>query len=148
MKHEKSGPGILIADDMALILTLLKLDLEARGFTVWLAVNGADAVQLYQQHQENIDLVLLDVHMPALDGPQTLAALQEMDPDVVACFMTAYSECYSECDLLKLGAACVFTKPFRSSEVADFLQVLCSGAGRACELASAAPVAMPAAFSY
>ena len=43
-------PGILIADDMALILTLLKFELESRGFNVWLAMDGDDALDLYRKH--------------------------------------------------------------------------------------------------
>jgi CheY-like chemotaxis protein len=75
-------PGILIADDMALILTLLKFELESRGFNAWLAVDGNDALDLYRRHREEIDLVLLDVQMRGLDGPHTLEALQQFDPDV------------------------------------------------------------------
>ena len=55
---------------------------------MWLAVDGDDALDLYQRHRAEIDLVLLDVQMPGLDGPRTLDALREFDPDVLACFMT------------------------------------------------------------
>src|SRR5262249_58605364 len=48
------NPGILIADDMGLILTLLKFELEACGFTVWLAVDGDDAVDLYRRNHEEM----------------------------------------------------------------------------------------------
>ena len=51
------NPGILIADDKGLILTLLKLELEPRGFTVWLAVDGDDALDLYRRNHAEIDLV-------------------------------------------------------------------------------------------
>jgi CheY-like chemotaxis protein len=121
------SPGILIADDMALILTLLKLELECRGFAVWLAMNGVNAVDLYQRHVNEIDLVLLDVHMPGLDGPRTLEALQRHDPDVVAFFMSGNLGSYTEEELLDRGAAWVFSKPFRPAEVAEVLhQVACA----------------------
>jgi CheY-like chemotaxis protein len=114
-------PGILIVDDMGPILTLLKFELEPRGFAVWLAVDGDDALDLYLRNREKIDVVLLDVQMPGLDGPHTLAILQRLDPDVVSCFMTGYSGHYTEENLLKRGAACVFNKPFRAEEVAQRL---------------------------
>jgi CheY-like chemotaxis protein len=121
-------PGILIADDMALILTLLKFELESRGFAVWLAVDGDDALDLYRRHRDEIDLVLLDVQMPGLDGPHTLEALQHFNPEVVACFMSGYFGIYSEEELLDRGAARLFRKPFRPADVADFLQgVLSTG---------------------
>jgi CheY-like chemotaxis protein len=115
-------PGILIADDMALLLTLLKFEFESRGFLVWLAVDGDDALDLYRRHREEIDLVLLDVQMPGRDGPHILAALQQLNPDVLACFMTGNASLYAQEELLERGATCVFNKPFRPSEVADRLQ--------------------------
>jgi CheY-like chemotaxis protein len=119
-------PGILIADDMALILTLLKFELEARGFSVWLAVDGDDALDLYRRHRGEIDLVLLDVNMPGLDGPHTLAALQRLNPKVIAGFMTGGAGCYTEENLRERGAVCIFHKPFSFAEVADLLQSVAS----------------------
>ena len=120
------NPGILIADDMGLLLTLLKFELEPRGFNVWLAVDSSDAIDLYRRHQDQIDLVLLDVQMPGLDGPHTLAHLQRIDRDVAACFMTGGSGAYTEVELLNRGAIHVFTKPFRLAEIAEALERLCS----------------------
>jgi CheY-like chemotaxis protein len=119
-------PGILIADDTALILTLLKFELESRRFAVWLAVDGDDALDLYRKHRHEIDLVLLDVQMPGLDGPHTLDALRRLNPNVVACFMSAKRSPSQEEELFDRGAAWVFRKPFRLAEVADFLQGMAS----------------------
>jgi CheY-like chemotaxis protein len=116
------NPGVLIADDMALILTLLKFELESRGFNVWLAVDGDDALDLYRRHRDEIDLVLLDVQMPGLDGPHTLEALQRLNPDVVACFMTGNTGIYTDEVLLDRGASWIFGKPFRPADIADLLQ--------------------------
>jgi CheY-like chemotaxis protein len=118
------NPGILIVDDMGLILTLLKFELEPRGFTVWLAVDGDDALDLYRRNRAEIDLVLLDVQMPGLDGPHTLAILQKCNPDVLACFMTGNPGTYTEEELLERGAARVFNKPFRAEQIAQCLQEL------------------------
>jgi two-component system, OmpR family, response regulator len=124
------SPGILIADDLGLILTLLKLELQERGLNVWVASDGAAAIDLYRRHRFEIDLVLLDVQMPGLDGPSTLSALQKLDPDVRACFMTGNSGIYSEQDLIERGAVWVFNKPFRTAEVAHFIQIMLSACAR------------------
>lgn len=116
------NPGILIADDMALILTLLKFELESRGFNAWLAVDGNDALDLYRRHRDEIDLVLLDVQMPGLDGLYTLEALQRLNPHVVACFMSGNTGIYNEKELLDRGAVWVFSKPFRVAAVANVLE--------------------------
>ena len=120
------NPGILIADDMALILTLLKFELESRGFNAWLAVDGDDALDLYRRYCDEIDLVLLDVQMPGLDGPHTLEVLRRLNPHVVACFMSGNVSIYTEKELLDRGAAWVFSKPFRPAVVADVLQRVAS----------------------
>jgi CheY-like chemotaxis protein len=125
------SPGILIADDMALILTLLKFEFESRGFNAWLAVDGDDALDLFRRHRDDIDLVLLDIQMPGLDGPHTLEAMQQLDPGVVACFMSGDAGTYTEEELRRRGAAVVFRKPFRPAEVADCLQRVASAPDRA-----------------
>src|SRR5262249_5776833 len=110
-------PGILIADDMVVMLTLLKFELESRGLAVWVAVDGDDALDLYRSHRDEIDLVLLDVKMPGLDGPHPLTALQQLCPTVRCCFMTGNPRPYTVEGLLQMGAVGVFQKPFVITEV-------------------------------
>jgi DNA-binding response OmpR family regulator len=105
---------VLVVDDDPTILHLLGLALPAHGLTVRSADNGTAAVSLYREHRASIDVVLLDVQMPGLDGPHTLAALREIDPDVRCCFMSGLAGSYSPDDLLALGAADFFPKPFGS----------------------------------
>jgi DNA-binding response OmpR family regulator len=69
-------------------------------------------------------VVLLDVVMPGLDGPHTLAALQKLCPTVRCCFMTGSPTPYTEEGLLELGAVRVFRKPFAFTEVLDTLNEL------------------------
>jgi len=59
---------------------MLDAALRHLGYRVWLAANGPEAIELYRQHGSEIALVLLDVRMPGLDGPQTLILLQEQRP--------------------------------------------------------------------
>jgi CheY-like chemotaxis protein len=127
IEHTRAIPrnlGILVVDDMGLILSMLKVALQSRGFNVWLAENGDDAIPLYRLNREEIDLVLLDVQMPGLDGPHTLDALRRLDPDVLACFMTGNSGDYSRDDLLECGVARVFNKPFSAITLAQSIHEL------------------------
>jgi CheY-like chemotaxis protein len=121
-------PGILIADDMALMDIWLKLELESRGFSVWLAVDSDDALDLYRRNRAEIDLVLLDVQLPGLGGPHTLESLQRVNRGVFACFLMGNSGPSTVEELKDRGAACVFRKPFCAGEVADLLQRLASPA--------------------
>jgi CheY-like chemotaxis protein len=110
-------PGVLIVDDQAAVRTVLEAAFRSDGFRVWSAGSGEEALEVYRRHVPEIALVLVDVRMPGADGPQTVASLRRLDPEVVFCFMSGDLGTYSEEDLRKLGAAEVFFKPFSPAEV-------------------------------
>src|SRR5207253_1417370 len=103
-------PGVLVVDDEPAVRTLLQLSLGHHGFTVWSAAGGKAAVELYRQHQAEIAVALLDVQMPGLDGPWTLIALRQINPQVRCCFMSGHTGEYDAETLLDLGAVHVFQK--------------------------------------
>jgi DNA-binding response OmpR family regulator len=109
---------------------MLGVGMRSHGFAVWLAGSGREAIELYRAHRDEIDVVLLDVKMPGLDGPGTLAALREIDPSVRCCFMTGDPGHYTPRMLVDLGAVIVFEKPFRPGEVARQLMSLARSVDR------------------
>ena len=113
--------GILVVDDEACMRDLLNLGMRHRGFAVWLAANGQEALDLYRRHRWTIDVVLLDMRMPGLSGPQTLAGLQELNPQIRCCFMSGDLGRHTEAIPGNAGAATVFSKPFRRHEVIEML---------------------------
>lgn len=115
-------PRLLIVDDEPAVRTLLTIGLSREGFDVTAASTGAEAVACFEQATRTIDLVLLDVNMPGLDGPQTMAALREINPNVRCCFMSGYLGRYSPEELSQLGSWRIFPKPFRLKEIADSLR--------------------------
>jgi CheY-like chemotaxis protein len=123
-------PGILAVDDKWCVRGLLDEGLRQQGFALWLAADGQEALDLYQQHARAIDVALLDVRMPDLDGPQTLAALREINPHVCCGFMSGDLGRYTERELYDLGAAAVIRKPFRLADVARVLGELAGRADR------------------
>lgn len=64
--------------------------------------------------------------MPGPDGPTTLDALRQIDPDVRCCFMSGHTGRYSEADLLERGHALI-DKPFPLEQLVETLQRLVSG---------------------
>jgi CheY-like chemotaxis protein len=108
---------ILVAEDDTSVQRLLHFFLIKNGFDVWLASDGAEAVEIYREHAEEIDLVLMDVHMPVLDGPVAFRQMREINPGVLCCFMTGGNNCEDEDCLLRRGAAFILHKPFRITEV-------------------------------
>src|SRR5437867_1746174 len=111
-------PGILLVDDEAFLRVMLEVELRQGGFAVWQAGNGWEALEQYWHHSREIDLVLLDVHMPGPDGPQTLAALQRLDPEVRCCFLSGHPGDYSDEELLKRRATAVLHKSYHPNNVA------------------------------
>ncbi len=113
--------GLLIADDQEDVRTVLYGWMRLEGFHVWMATNGLDAFELYRRHHNTIDVVLLDVRMPGRDGPQTLSALQMLNPHIRCCFMSGDLGSYTEESLRNMGATAVIPKPFCLPEVAEAL---------------------------
>jgi CheY-like chemotaxis protein len=119
-------PRILVVDDTISFRTLMDEGLRSFGFDVYLAAGGLEALEIYKRHGGDIALVLLDVCMPGLDGPQTLASLQQLNTEVVCCFMDRRNGTYTERQLLQLGAARLLRKPFLLTEVRRVFQMLVS----------------------
>jgi DNA-binding NtrC family response regulator len=113
--------GILVVDDDQMLLGLLKTVLVRRGFNVWTAASGHSAVDVYHRQQRDIDLVLLDVCMPGMDGPHTLAQLRHINPSLRSCFMSGHPGSYTLADLGKMGSLHFFEKPFQILPLADEL---------------------------
>jgi len=76
------GELVLVADDEASILTITCQSLQAYGYRVLKAIDGADAVAVFAQHKENIAVVLTDMMMPVMDGAATIRALTRINPAV------------------------------------------------------------------
>jgi DNA-binding NtrC family response regulator len=121
--HTQAG-RILVVDDDSAIRSLLQAYLPRQGFTVWSADNGRAALTFCEGHRDDIDLVLLDVCMPDLDGPETLRELRRLNPDVKCCFMSGHTGLYDADTLLKMGALRFFSKPFDLDDLRHSLQLL------------------------
>jgi PAS domain S-box-containing protein len=77
-----NGEMILVVDDEASILTITSQTLQAFGYRVVTAMDGADALSVYVQNRNEIAVVLTDMMMPVLDGPATIHALLRINPAV------------------------------------------------------------------
>ena len=106
--------NILVCDDERDIVAALKIYLEAEGYGVVCAYNGAQALELLDR--ENISLVLLDVMMPVMDGITAMIKLREKS-NVPVIMLTAKSEDTDKILGLNIGADDYVTKPFNPVEV-------------------------------
>jgi CheY-like chemotaxis protein len=127
--HPAPPPAVLVAEDEPMIRDLLGLILRSLGFRVWPAADGLEAVDLYRRHRDEIGAVVLDIHMPRLDGPATLRALRDLDPQVGCVFITGHPGDYDEAALAAMGAVAVLRKPFLPGDLDAALRRLPRFAG-------------------
>ena len=114
LSDAEQKPVILVVDDVMAIGMMLDLGLSQDGFAVRMATTGDEAIELYRKHHNEIALVLMDVQMPGMDGPATLATLQQINPKLKCCFMSGSTGRYTSQELLDTGAVHVVMKPFVS----------------------------------
>ncbi|MGV3662388.1 MAG: response regulator, partial [Prosthecobacter sp.] len=77
-----SGQLVLLIDDEASVRQITSQTLEAFGYRVVLAADGADATAIFAKRMLEIDVVLTDMMMPIMDGPATIQVLMRMQPKV------------------------------------------------------------------
>lgn len=104
---------ILIADDNQQITSILANYARKEGFEPLVALDGQQALELFEQHEKNIDVVLLDVMMPKLDGFEVCRELR-MVPIIM---VTARGEDFERIMGLDIGADDYILKPFSAGEV-------------------------------
>ena len=76
------GETVLVVEDEASILTITSQTLQAFGYRVLTATDGAEALALYAQKRDEIAVVLTDMMMPILDGLATIRALLRINPKI------------------------------------------------------------------
>lgn len=119
---EGNGETILLVDDNELVLSTEQEVLEGLGYKVMTATSGKEAVNQYQQFQQEIDLLILDVVMPELGGPDALKQIQQINPDVKAIFATGYDKQSSLKRAKLTKSALVLTKPFEIHHLSQMIQ--------------------------
>jgi CheY-like chemotaxis protein len=108
----RGGGGILLVDDEEILRTIGRHLLEELGYTVYLAEDGMQGMELYGQHRDTIDLVILDMVMPGLNGKETFSKLREIDPDVRVLFCSGFHNEGTDVQLKELGAIGFIQKPY------------------------------------
>lgn len=83
---------VLVVDDEPVVRMTARLALERQGFSVLLAENGLECVQLVRKNPDRFDVILLDVAMPVMDGEEAFKRLIEIRPDILVLASSGYDE--------------------------------------------------------
>jgi PAS domain S-box-containing protein len=112
------GETVLVAEDEPMVLEISKALLEHLGYHVLTATNGQEAVDIFNQHQDQIALILADMVMPQMDGVDVLEALQAQDPEVKVVLVTGYPLGKEAPKVLGKGFINWLQKPIRLTRLA------------------------------
>jgi DNA-binding NtrC family response regulator len=102
--------SVLLVDDEAEFVETFSERLELRGLEISKAYNGAEALQVLETNQ-NIEVVILDVKMPDMDGIETLAVIKKKYPLVEVIMLSGHADVESAIDGMKQGAFDYLMKP-------------------------------------
>lgn len=111
-------PGLLIVDPDPQVRAALARGMEGHGWHVWAAADGTAAVETYRQHRDRIDVALVDLQLPGLQGARVLAELDQLNPGLTRCAMSADVTPYTACAFRRLSDTPLFTKPLNVSALA------------------------------
>lgn len=113
---------ILLVDDEPIILDMGKRMLSKLGYSVDICCNGYEALEFYKIHHDRIDLVILDMMMPELNGRETFTALLKINPKIKVILSSGYSLDGEAQDLMDLGVIDFIAKPYSKDHLASVLK--------------------------
>ena len=117
-RRDYKGEGcILVVDDEPPARRVTREMLESLGFSVITAQSGKDAVCLYEEQQKIIDLVILDLTMPEMNGVETLKMLKKINSRINVIVMTGYSEETLRLSFSEYNIQGFLIKPFNYDEL-------------------------------
>jgi PAS domain S-box-containing protein len=120
---------ILLADDEEMLRRLGREILERYGYRVLTAVDGAEAVELYRQRQQEIGLVILDLTMPKMSGLDALREMRRLNPAVHAIIASGYFTDQAVQAVERDGGAGCVAKPYRPADLAREVRAVLDRAG-------------------
>ena len=110
-KTENRQPVILFADDDKICLDVSVQMLQKLGYTVMEARDGQEAIEVYENNQDRVDLVILDMKMPD-NGGHTFEQLRKINADLKIILISGYTKDYGISELEKQGCVGFLQKPF------------------------------------
>jgi CheY-like chemotaxis protein len=115
---------ILIADDEEPLRHLLHRFLQAQGYQVYTAADGAEALRLGKKYLEQIDLLIADIRMPGLEGTEVARLLKASKADLKVLLISGYTEGRSVCEPF-------LSKPFAPAALLEKVRQLLAPVGNA-----------------
>ena len=113
---------ILVVDDERIILNLCTSILKIKGYTVLTAASGEQALQVLEESKAAIDLALLDIMMPGLNGIQLAAQIRSANPRIPVILMTGFSLREIQEIIGKANPYRIIWKPFKAESLLQMIE--------------------------
>ena len=118
---------ILVIDDEEVIRITAEKMLQRLGYNVLTAENGADGVALYSQHKDHINMVLLDMIMPVMDGKEAFRKMKEINPDVCVVLASGFAKNDDRKTMTAQGLRGFIKKPYSFAELSKMIADILAG---------------------
>lgn len=115
--YRGNGEKILVVDDEQIVRKALSQMLGECGYDVLLAADGQQAIDLFHEQRDAIAMVLTDIKMPVMDGPELLRQLKSIDPCVRVVATSGVNSPDSKDAAMSAGAAAFIPKPYTTIEL-------------------------------
>jgi PAS domain S-box-containing protein len=128
--NETAGPGgiiggtetILLVDDEKVILEVNKELLESMGYIVYAAGSGQEAIAVFMEKRNEIDLVILDMIMPGISGGDTFDSLRKIKPEIKVLLSSGYSLSGQAQEIMDRGCNGFIQKPFHIEKLSSTIR--------------------------
>ncbi len=115
---------VLVVDDEPNILEVTEEMLQTMGYNVLIAANGKDAIRIFENNRQHIDLTILDMIMPGLNGGETFDHLKELRPDAKVLLSSGYSIRGDAQAILDRGCDGFIQKPYNLEKLSEKLNLI------------------------
>jgi CheY-like chemotaxis protein len=113
----KGMETILLVDDERIIIDVCKEMLQHLGYKVLIASSGEEAVNIYSKNQGEVDMVILDMIMPDMNGGEVYKRLSEINPNIKVLLSSGYSINGQAQEIMACGCKGFIQKPFNLQEI-------------------------------
>ena len=114
------GTGhVLVVDDEESVRDFVRTSLQNLGYTVSACSDGAAGVDHYREHHQEIDLVIMDLIMPKMNGQDAFREMKKVNPNVRILVSSGFSHTQATHQMLDEGALALLNKPFQITELSE-----------------------------
>ncbi len=119
----QKGKGIiLLIEDEEIIREMTKTILTKLGYFVLTAQNGFDGCNIYKEKYNEINVVIIDMQMPVMNGKETFIKMKEINNNIKAILSTGYNKTSEVEDIIKAGVKKFLQKPYTINEISQVIQ--------------------------